>query len=157
MQKSLWMELFCAGSFMGKVFVQFEEILNKLSLLCHVEKEELKVVLWENSQLVNLLKPASWSWTSRVIHVSVLRLTPIRLVNCHSVRELEMVRALWRVPVEECATEGHLDDWSVCLSTELILPADEVSPFAHSPAPLQDVQRHKLPTVKIHPVYLRMH
>lgn len=64
-------------------------------------------------------------------------LTPICLINSYSVLELEMVRALWRVSVEECAAEGHLVDWSVCLSAELILPADEVSLSAHNPALLQ--------------------
>lgn len=135
MQKSLQMVFTLCWEFMEKFLYNFEEKLNKLSLLCHVEKEEGKVVLRENSQLVDQLEPAAWWWISRVIRASVLRLTPIRLINPHSALELEMVRALWRVPVEECAAEGHLVGWSVCLSAELILPADEVSLSGPSPAP----------------------
>lgn len=98
------MVLVLCWEIMEKFLYNFEEKLNKSSLLCHVEKERGRVVLWGNSQLVNLLEPAAaWWWICRVIHASVLYVTPIHLINSHSVLELEMARALWRVPVEECA------------------------------------------------------
>lgn len=65
-KKSLRMVFILCWEFMEKFFLyNFEEKLNKLSLLCHVEKEEGKVVLRENSQLVDQLEPAAWRWISR--------------------------------------------------------------------------------------------
>lgn len=54
----------------------------------------------------------------------VLSLTPIRLINSHAVLQQKIIRAplraLKRVPVEECASEVPLAGWSVCLAEELI-------------------------------------
>lgn len=79
-KKSMVVVAVLCWEFMEKFLYSFEEIRNKLSLLCHIENEEGRVVLWVNSQLVDLLKnlllggghPELSAPLSSAVHLSVL-------------------------------------------------------------------------------------